>query len=196
VVRTSLIAPDEYTRSGELRMAQSGPQVCLLDQVLRILDRAEHTVAVREQLTPERLGILDESGVLGHGSHHAAEESGELTDQPGIQIRCPPAGHAVEVIVERASVPRRARSRPAQIIGPDLGQDGRGAPKALAQWGIPSVAILSRMIRLPICRPSRGGKGIAPDPFRLLERSARTRDLARRPTARARRLRCAYCPGW
>ena len=31
--------------------------------------------------------------------------------------------------------------------------------------GIPSVAILSRMIRLPVCRPGRGGKGIAPDPF-------------------------------
>ena len=31
--------------------------------------------------------------------------------------------------------------------------------------GIPSVAILSRMIRLPVCRPGRGGKGIAPGPF-------------------------------
>jgi len=89
---------------------------------------------VREQLTPERLGSLDESGAVGHGSHHAAEESGELTGQPGIQIRCPPASHAVEVIVERASVPRRARSRPAQIIGRDLGQDGWGALEALAQW--------------------------------------------------------------
>lgn len=32
---------------------------------------------------------------------------------------------------------------------------------------IPSGAILSRTIRLQPCRPDRGGKGIAPDPFVL-----------------------------
>jgi hypothetical protein len=36
---------------------------------------------VRDQLTPERLGVLDESGAIGHGLHHAAEEGGELADR-------------------------------------------------------------------------------------------------------------------
>jgi hypothetical protein len=33
---------------------------------------------VREELTPERLGVLDEFRAIGHGSHHAAQEGGEL----------------------------------------------------------------------------------------------------------------------
>jgi hypothetical protein len=41
---------------------------CRMDHILRILDRAEHSVAVREQLTSEQLGGLDEFGAIGHGS--------------------------------------------------------------------------------------------------------------------------------
>ena len=52
-----------------------GTQVCLLDQVFRILDRAEHAVAVREQLTPERLGVLGEADVIGHGVSSVASLS-------------------------------------------------------------------------------------------------------------------------
>jgi hypothetical protein len=36
---------------------------------------------MREQLTPEWLGIPDESGAIGHGSHHTAEKGGELAVQ-------------------------------------------------------------------------------------------------------------------
>jgi hypothetical protein len=58
--------------------------------------------------------------------------------------------------------------------------------------GIPSVAILSRVIRLQPYRPGGGGKGIAPDPFAC---SSAAHELAalrgaqpsseRRPTALA-----------
>ena len=46
----------------------NGAVVRLGREVLRILDRAEHAVAVCEQLTPERLGGLNEPGTIGHGS--------------------------------------------------------------------------------------------------------------------------------
>jgi hypothetical protein len=38
-----------------------------------------------EQLTPERLGIGDKSGTIGHGLHRAAQEGGELAgrSRPG-----------------------------------------------------------------------------------------------------------------
>ena len=46
----------------------NGAVVRLGREVLRILDRDEHAVAVCEQLTPERLGGLNEPGTIGHGS--------------------------------------------------------------------------------------------------------------------------------
>ena len=79
----------------EAAVVPPGPQVRLLDQVLRILDRAEHAVAVREQLTPERLGIPGESGPIGHGSHHVVETEGESAragrDTPAGPVRCMPS---------------------------------------------------------------------------------------------------------
>ena len=53
-----------------------GTQVGLLDQVFRVVDRAEHAIAVREQLTPQRLGFLDERRAIGHRSHRPPEERG------------------------------------------------------------------------------------------------------------------------
>jgi hypothetical protein len=44
---------------------------------------------VREQLAPERLGFLDESGAIGHGSHRAAGEGGELA----VRERAPDPSH-------------------------------------------------------------------------------------------------------
>jgi hypothetical protein len=40
-----------------------------LNRVLCVGDRAEHTVAMSEQLTPERLGFPDERRAIGHRSH-------------------------------------------------------------------------------------------------------------------------------
>ena len=44
----------------EFGIAAPRPQIGLLDHVLGIVCRTEHPVAVREQLTAERLGVADE----------------------------------------------------------------------------------------------------------------------------------------
>ncbi len=67
----------------ETAVGAPGPQVRLLDQILGVLDRAEHAVAVREQLPPQRLGVLDERGAILHRSHRPPEEGGELIGDPG-----------------------------------------------------------------------------------------------------------------
>ena len=78
---------------------------------------------MREQLTPERLGIPDESGAIGHDSHYAAEEGDELVgrSRPGRRLASGPEQGLA------------ARRWPAQILGPDLGQDGQGALEGLVQ---------------------------------------------------------------
>nr|WP_308200139.1 hypothetical protein [Kibdelosporangium philippinense] len=42
----------------------------LLHQVLGVVHRAEHPVAVREQFPPVRIGLLQEVDGLGFDSHH------------------------------------------------------------------------------------------------------------------------------
>jgi hypothetical protein len=49
----------------EPRVAAPGAHEGLLDEVFRVLVRAKHAVAVREQLTPVHVGQLGELGELG-----------------------------------------------------------------------------------------------------------------------------------
>jgi hypothetical protein len=65
--RGDLVQPPPY-RGPALEPVQRAPrsQVGLLHQVLGVVDRAEHPVAVRQQLRPEP---LDEGGELGVRRH-------------------------------------------------------------------------------------------------------------------------------
>ena len=66
------VEPDPQRRPAfEPAVRPPGPQVGLLHGVLRVVERAEHPVAVRQQFAPERLGLPDEpvepgGHVLGH----------------------------------------------------------------------------------------------------------------------------------
>ena len=83
--RGDLVQPGTYRRpSFEPAVGPPGAHVCLLDHVLRILDRAEHAVAVREQLTPQRLGLPDEVSAIGHeGSVIPWPEMACASQRPG-----------------------------------------------------------------------------------------------------------------
>ena len=127
-----------------------GPQVGLLDQVLRILDRAEHAVAVREQLTPERLSVRDESGVIGHGSPHGARDGGQGAPKGPVQLashhprssrmirRQPARPVSRSAQGSRASLPTVARdSSSASAFGPSArsyvtGWPGPSTPAAMS----------------------------------------------------------------
>ena len=62
-VRRDLVEPGPHRRPAlEPAVGSPRPQVRLLDEVLGVVHRAEHPVAVRQQLAPERLGPTGELG--------------------------------------------------------------------------------------------------------------------------------------
>src|SRR5437763_14303638 len=62
-------------------MRTPGPQIGLLDQVLGIVHRAHHPVAVRQQLPPERVGRPHELLTGGHFLNLAGHSSGSFRNR-------------------------------------------------------------------------------------------------------------------
>src|SRR5262249_50035420 len=72
-VRRDAVQPGPHRRPVfELVIRAPGAQVGLLDDVFGVVQRAEHPVAVRDQLSPERFGVPSEFAVhagVGAGGH-------------------------------------------------------------------------------------------------------------------------------
>src|SRR6478752_3475448 len=84
VIRRDLAQPRAHRPpSLEPGVGTPAAQIGLLHHVLGIVDRAEHAVAVREQLAAERLRILDEVGAIGHcGEFRESSRTGRRRRQP------------------------------------------------------------------------------------------------------------------
>ena len=138
------VEPGAYRRPAlERAVGTPGAQVGLLDQVLGVVHRAEHAVAVRQQLPPERLGVADELGAVRGGLDHTGRPRKAASRSAG---PAPAGGSTMGPNRAWPSGPRRASGvavlAQAEQLGGELGVQVGGVPDGAGQ--VPPVGELVR----------------------------------------------------